>query len=282
MRRRRDSGIEIKNTPQLLRMRRAGLVVARALTVMEDAVTVGMTTAEVDAIAVEVLAEAGATSSFLGYAPGGVAPYPAVTCVSVDDEVVHGIPSSERVLADGDLLSIDFGALLDGYHGDAARTVEIGAVSPEAHRLVADTHEALWAGIAAARLGSRIGDISAAVEESLRSHDTRYGIVKEFTGHGIGTAMHQEPSIPNYGRAGRGPVIRTGMALAIEPMVTLGTNRVAILDDDWTVVTTDGSWAAHWEHTITVTDRGVWVLTAEDGGEELLGRHGIPFGPLAD
>jgi len=281
VRARRPSGIEILSEADLKLMRRAGLVVARALDAMTTAVRPGMTTAEVDAIAVEVLREAGATSSFLGYAPGyGVPPYPAVTCLSVNDQVVHGIPSA-RVLQEGDLLSIDFGAIVGGFHGDAARTVGVGTVAPEVERLSRATETALWAGIAAARLGGHISDISAAVERSVKRAG-RYGIVRGYTGHGIGHAMHQPPDIPNYGPPGRGPVIEPGMCLAIEPMITLGRQTTDVLDDDWTVVTADGTVAAHWENTITVTRHGVWVLTEPDGGEAALGRLGVPFGPLAD
>ena len=262
-------------------MRRAGLVVARALREMTSCVREGMTTREVDAIAVEVLARAGATSNFLGYEPGyGVPPYPAVTCLSVNDEVVHGIPS-ERVLKNGDLLSIDFGAVVEGYHGDAARSVGVGELEPLVARLDQATRDSMWAGIGAARIGGTIGDISSAVERSLK-RSGRFGIVRDFTGHGIGHQMHQPPDIPNYGPPGRGPRIERGMCLAIEPMATLGGSRTDVLDDDWTAVTSDGSVAAHWENTITVTPHGLWVLTELDGGEEMLGKLGLPYGPLAD
>jgi len=262
-------------------MRKAGLVVAQALHEMTMSAREGMTTREVDAIAVEVLARAGASSSFLNYEPGyGVPPYPAVSCLSVNDEVVHGIPG-DRVLKDGDLLSIDFGAIVEGLHGDAARSVGIGTLEPLVARLSEATEQSMWAGISAARLGGRIGDISAAVERSLK-RSGRYGIVRDYTGHGIGHCMHQPPDIPNYGPPGRGPVIEAGMALAIEPMATLGSYRTDVLDDEWTVVTADGSVGAHWENTVTVTKNGWWVLTELDGGEEALGRLGLPYAPLAD
>jgi methionyl aminopeptidase len=235
----------------------------------------------VDAVAVAVLARAGATSSFLKYEPGyGVPPYPAVTCLSVNDEVVHGIPS-DRVLQAGDLLSIDFGASVEGYHGDAARSVEIGAVEPPVAQLNQATEASLWAGIGAARLGGTITEISAAVEASLK-HSGRYGIVREYTGHGIGHHMHQPPEIPNYRTSGRSPVIEPGMCLAIEPMATLGGYATDVRDDEWTVVTSDASVGAHWENTITVTQHGLWVLTEEDGGEARLTALGLPYGPLAD
>jgi len=281
VRKRRRSGVEILTDDELKTMRKAGLVVARALHEMTSSVREGMTTREVDAIAVDVLERAGAGSSFLGYEPGyGVPPYPAATCLSVNEEVVHGIPG-ERVLKNGDLLSIDFGAFVEGLHGDAARSVGIGDLEPLVARLNEATEKSMWAGIAAARLDARIGDISAAVERSLK-RSGRYGIVRDYTGHGIGHNMHQPPDIPNYGPAGKGPVIEQGMCLAIEPMATLGTHRTDVLDDDWTVVTCDGSIGAHWENTITVTKYGLWVLTELDGGEETLARLGIPYGPLSD
>jgi len=281
VRRRRHSGIEILDPDDLKTMRKAGLVVAQALHEMTTSVRAGMTTSEVDAIAVEVLACAGATSSFLHYEPGyGVPPYPAVTCLSVNDEVVHGIPGP-RVLKDGDLLSIDFGAIVEGLHGDAARSVGIGTLEPLVTALSEATEKSMWAGISAARIGGKIGDISAAVERSLK-YSGRYGIVRDYTGHGIGHEMHQPPDIPNYGPPNKGPVIEEGMALAIEPMATLGTYRTDVLDDDWTVVTSDGSVAAHWENTITLTKNGYWVLTELDGGEEALNRLGLKYGPLTD
>jgi len=274
-------GIELRTADELKQMRRAGLVVARALAAMSAAVKEGLTTAELDTVARDVLGREKATSNFLGYSPGyGLPPFPATVCTSVDEVVVHGIPGG-RILRAGDLVSIDFGAVKDGFHGDAAVTVAAGEPTPAAARLSEVTREALWAGIGAARLGGTVGDISHAIERSIRQAG-RYGILREFTGHGIGTAMHLDPDVPNWGRARRGPVLAEGLCLAIEPMVTLGGRRTAILDDEWTVVTADGSWAAHWEHTVTVTQRGLWVLTAEDGGEAELTRRGLPFGPLAD
>ena len=265
---------------ELKLMRRAGLVVARALQQMTDAVRPGMTTHEVDAIGAEVLAMSGATSNFLGYEPGyGVPAFPAVSCQSVNEEVVHGIPS-ERVLEPGDLLSIDFGAVVEGCHGDAARTVAVGEVEPLVAKLNQATEVALWAGIGAARLGGTIAEISAAIERSLKAG--RYGIVRDYTGHGIGHSMHQPPDITNYRTMGRSPVIKAGMCLAIEPMATLGRHQTEVLDDEWTVVTCDGSVGAHWENTITVTSAGLWVLTELDGGEAALTSRGLPFGPLAD
>jgi methionyl aminopeptidase len=257
-------------------MRRAGLVVAAALQATAAAVRPGVTTAELDTVAAEVIRTSGATPSFLGYQG-----YPAVTCISVNSEIVHGIPGS-RVLADGDSVSVDCGAIVAGWHGDSAVTVQVGAGSESARELSEATRLAMWHGIAAARLGGTVGDISAAVQAYVGSLPTPYGIVEEYTGHGIGSAMHQPPDVPNIGRAGKGPKVVPGLALAIEPMLTAGDPANSVLDDDWTVVTDDGSLACHWEHTMTVTDRGIWVLTSPDGGEAMLAEIGAPFGPLAD
>jgi methionyl aminopeptidase len=278
----RRSSIELKTPEQILKMRSAGLVVGRTLQAVRDAARPGVTTAELDAVARERIATAGAVSSFLGYGGGfGLPPFPAVTCISVNSEIVHGIPGG-RVLADGDLVSVDFGVSLDGWHGDSAITFAIGTPSTEAAALSDVTREAMWAGIAAARIGGHIGDIGHAVESSVRSHRQRYGIVSEYTGHGIGTAMHQSPDVPNLGRQGRGELLAKGICLAVEPMVTAGPATTATLDDEWTVVTRDGSLAAHWEHTIALTPAGIWVLTAEDGGEAELTARGVKFGPLGD
>ena len=275
-------GVELKTPAQLRVMRRAGLVVARTHAAILNAAASGVTTRELDAVARAVLAEHGAGSSFLNYgAAWGYPPYPAVTCISVNDEVVHGIPG-DRVLAEGDLVSVDFGAHLDGFHGDAAITFGIGQLDPADQALSDATRESLWAGIGAARLGGRVTDISHAIERSVRSQPVRYGILEDYTGHGIGTAMHQPPDVPNEGRPGRGPKIVPGLALAVEPMLTRGSAVGVVTDDEWTVVTHDRSRAAHWEHTITVTKHGLWVLTAEDGGEAELRARGLPFGPLAD
>lgn len=275
-------GIELKKPEQIKQMRRAGLVVAKILDELGRRVAVGVTTAELDAVAREMLAEQGATSNFLNYgAEWGYPPYPAVACISVDEEIVHGIPS-DRKLADGDIVSVDFGAIIDGWHGDAARTFCVGEVSQQHRDLSEATRESMWAGIGAAHLGGRVGDISHAIELSILGQQQGYGIVREYTGHGIGTAMHQPPDVPNYGKAGRGAKIVEGLVLAIEPMVTTGSEDAVTLDDEWTVVTHDGSWAAHWENTVTVTKQGLWVLTELDGGEAELTARGLPFGPLAD
>mgnify|MGYP001494684064 CR=1 FL=1 len=261
---RRRSSIEIKSADQLAVMRAAGLVVASALQAVADAARPGVRTAALDEIARDVLADNRATSSFLGYRAHGAVPYPGVLCASVNDEVVHGIPGSRR-LEDGDLLSVDFGAIVDGWNADAAVTVLVGEGSTQAARLSEITQECLWAGLRAARAGGRLTDISHAVESSIvaarAADDHAYGIVEDYGGHGIGSRMHMEPHILNYGAPGRGPTLTPGMALAIEPMVTLGSPEVAVLSDAWTVVTTDGSAAAHWEHTVAITEDGPWVLT---------------------
>lgn len=266
-----ERGIEIKTPAQIESMRAAGLVVGSALELLRSVVAPGMTTAELDTIAHDHIRSQGATSNFLGYHG-----FTGVICTSVNDQVVHGIPGT-RVLRDGDIISIDCGAIVDGWHGDAATTVAIGEVPDEVTELMRVTEEALWRGIAAARLGGRVSDISHAVETTVDGAGD-YGIVEGYTGHGIGSAMHQPPNVPNYGRAGRGPKLVKGLALAVEPMVTLGSPDTRTLDDDWTVVTIDGAWAAHYEHTFTLTDSGVWVLTAIDGGESRLAELGVPYG----
>ncbi|HEU5043891.1 MAG TPA: type I methionyl aminopeptidase [Nocardioidaceae bacterium] len=267
----RERGIEIKTPEQVDKMRAAGLVVGETLELLRGAVRAGMTTADLDAVAEENIRANGAVPSFKGYHG-----FPASICVSVNDEVVHGIPG-DRVIADGDVVSIDCGAILDGWHGDAAITVAVGDVPPEALELMRVTEEAMWRGIAAARLGGRVTDISHAVESYVRSQGG-YGIVEDYVGHGIGTAMHQPPSVPNYGRAGKGPKLVRGLALAVEPMVVLGDHNTHVLDDDWTVKSDDGSLAAHFENTFTLTPDGPWVLTALDGGKAKLTELGAPFG----
>ena len=196
-------------------------------------------------------------------------------CVSVNDEVVHGIPG-DRMLRDGDLVSIDFGAIVDGWHGDAAVSVAVGAVPTEVTELSATTEAALWAGLSAARPGGRLGDVGAAVEDTVKTADKGYGILRDYVGHGIGTRMHMEPAVPNFGPAGRGPRLKPGMAIAIEPMVTLGNADVYTHADEWTVSTVDRSFAAHWEHTVAITNDGPWVLTAVDGGAQYFAAHGVP------
>jgi methionyl aminopeptidase len=267
--------IQLKTADQIELMRQAGLVVARALGEMRAAAAPGVSTADLDEIARGVLRDAGAKPSFLGYHG-----YPAVICASVNDRVVHGIPSAGEKLVDGDLISIDFGAIVDGWHGDSAITVAIGTVSPEALALSRACEASMWDGLAAVRVGGRLTDISHAVEKSIRAAGP-YGIVTGYGGHGIGSEMHMAPHILNHGRAGKGPRLVPGMALAIEPMITLGSRVTQELEDGWTVATADGSWAAHWEHTVALLEDGPWVLTAEDGGRAELGRRGIELSAAA-
>ena len=272
----RERGIEIKTPEQIVRMRAAGLVVGETLELLRRNAKAGMTTGDLDQIAEDNIRAAGATPSFKGYSHP---PFPASICASVNDEIVHGIPG-ERVLADGDIISIDCGAIVDGWHGDAAVTVAIGDVLAEATELMRVTEEGMWRGIAAARLGGRITDISHAIETYVRSQGS-YGVLEDYVGHGIGSAMHQPPNVPNFGRPGRGPKLVEGLALAVEPMVVIGNQASRVLEDEWTVATVDGSLAAHFEHTFTLTPRGAWILTALDGGEAKLAELGVPFGPLA-
>jgi methionyl aminopeptidase len=279
----RDRGVEIKTPDQIAKMRVAGRLVGETLELLRTHAKAGISTGELDAIAEENIRGAGGVPSFKGY---GYPPFPATICASVNDEVVHGIPGS-RVLQDGDVISIDCGAIVEGWHGDSAITVPIGEVAPEVTELMRVTEESLWAGISAARLGGRVSDISHAVESCVRSQEPSrrsrgvepsYGIIEEFTGHGIGTEMHQSPDVPNYGRAGRGPRLERGLALAVEPMVTLGSRHTSMDEDEWTIRTVDGSWAAHFEHSFTLTPDGAWVLTALDGGRERLAALGVPYG----
>lgn len=265
----RDRGIELKTPAQIEGMRAAGLVVGRTLEMLREAARPGVSTGELDALAEAHIRQLGATPSFLGYHG-----FTGSICVSVNEEVVHGMPGA-RVLADGDAVSIDCGAIVDGWHGDAAITVALGDVPDEVTALMRVTEESMWRGIGAARLDGRLSDISHAVESHVRASGA-YGIVEDYTGHGIGSEMHQPPDVPNYGKPGRGPKLVPGLALAVEPMLTLGSSETDILDDDWTVVTTDGSWAAHFEHTFTLLPEGAWVLTALDGGAAALAALGVP------
>jgi methionyl aminopeptidase len=260
MRTRREPGIQIKTAAQLAAMAQAGQVVASALRAAGDAVAPGVSTADLDAIAAREIAAAGAAPSFLGYHG-----FPATICVCLNDEIVHGIPHPARRLREGDVVSIDCGAIVDGWHADAALTLPVGEIAGEVSRLLDACERALWRGLAAARVGGRLSDISAAVERCARSLGG-YGIVEDYVGHGIGSQMHMDPPVPNYGRPGRGPVLVEGMALAIEPLLVLGDPGTRLLDDGWTVVSEDGSVSAHFEHTVAITADGPWVLTAPDGG----------------
>lgn len=262
---RRPRGVTVKTPDQVARMRLAGLVVARTLDRVVAAVRPGVTTGELDRLAEESIREQDAVPSFLGYHG-----FTGSICASAGAEVVHGVPGP-RVVRDGELLSIDCGAILGGWHGDAAVTVAVGECGPELLALSSVTRDALWAGIAAVRPGGRLSDIGHAVEGLVRPHG--YGLLEDYTGHGIGTSMHEPPAVPNLAPdgPGRGMLLTPGIVLAVEPMAVLGAPEVETLDDDWTVVTADGQQAAHWEHTVAVTEDGPWVLTALDGGAAQLG-----------
>jgi methionyl aminopeptidase len=267
--RRNERMIQIKTDAEVALMREAGLVVGRTLEALTAAVAPGVTTADLDDLAEAEIRRAGAVPSFKGYRPHpSMPPFPASICASVNDEIVHGIPGP-RALQEGDIVSSDCGAILAGWHGDAAVTVAVGEVPDDVRELLRVTEQAMWSGFTAARVGGRLTDISHAVETYARSQGG-YGIVEEYGGHGIGTEMHQEPHLLNYGRPGRGPKLQKGLALAVEPMLTMGSRHTRELDDGWTVSTADGGLAAHFEHTFVLTDTGPWVLTALDGGASRL------------
>lgn len=248
--------IIIKSPDEIAAMRRAGRIVTAVLKILAKEIKAGMTTGRLDDIAVRELAKYKARASFKGYRG-----FPASLCVSLNEEVVHGIPG-ERVINDGDIVSLDFGAFINGVHADAALTVGVGSISPEAKRLLEVGRGALEAGIAAARLGAHLGDISAAIQHYAESRG--FSVVREYTGHGIGRDMHESPQIPNFGTPGQGPVLQAGMALAIEPMVNIGGWETRVKDDRWTVVTADDSLSAHFEKTIIITGAGAEVLTTWD------------------
>ena len=256
--------IVYKSPEDLDRMRRAGRIVAGTIDRVLEAVRPKVSTAELDAVAEAYIREQGATPSFRGYGGnGGRAPFPASICTSINEEIVHGIPSSERTVAEGDLLKLDFGAIWEGFHGDSAVTVIVGDPrTAEADKLVRVTEEALEAGIAQIRPGGRLSDIGAAVEQV--ASGAGFEVVREYVGHGIGRNLHEDPQIPNYGRPGRGPVLRPGLVVAVEPMVNVGGWETRVMPDGWTVVTEDGSLSAHFEHTIAVTEDGHEVLTARE------------------
>ncbi|USQ77034.1 type I methionyl aminopeptidase [Ornithinimicrobium cryptoxanthini] len=279
--------IEAKTTEQILLMREAGLVVGRTLQLVRERAVAGTTTGQLDALAEEFIRSSDSIPSFKGYHG-----FPGSLCVSVNEEVVHGIPG-ERVLRDGDLVSIDCGAIFQGWHGDAAISLIVSgpeAGRPEDVALVEDTEASMWAGIAALRAGGRLFAVGDAVEESADAalerrraagQDLVYGILEDYVGHGIGTEMHMDPHVPNYAVTSKGPTVPAGATLAIEPMITLGTIETTTLEDDWTVVTNDSSRAAHWENTVAVTESGLWVLTALDGGQAKLAEAQALFHALA-
>lgn len=245
--------ITIKNAKEIDKMRRAGYVVSVCHQRVQAAIRPGVTTGDLNALVADTLKEMDATSNFLGHHG-----FPGVICASVNDEIVHGIPG-DRVLNEGDIISVDIGAIVEGFHGDSAWTYAVGESSVEAARLLQDTEDALYAGIAAARAENRIGAIGAAVEAFARP--LGYGIVEGYGGHGIGRQMWEEPHIPNLGSPEEGPMMRPGMTMAIEPMLNLGDKATRVLDDDWTVVTADGSWSAHFEHTVLITEGEPEILT---------------------
>jgi methionyl aminopeptidase len=264
--------IQLKSPDEIALMRRAGLVVGHTLTKVRGAVAAGVTTEELDELAHDSIVGAGATPSFLGYRG-----YPASICASVNEEIVHGIPSRKRKLRDGDVISIDCGAIVDGWHGDSAITVPVGAIPAELTRLLEVCEDSMWAVFAGARLGMRLRDLGALVEGVVEP--AGFGIVDGYGGHGIGTEMHQDPHVLNHSRGPKGPKVVAGMVLAIEPMITVGDPDTRELADGWTVVTVDGSAAAHFEHTFTITEDGPLVLTALDGGHAELARRGVQAAP---
>ncbi|UQI43102.1 type I methionyl aminopeptidase [Streptomyces sp. HU2014] len=273
--------VEIKTPDQIAKMREAGLVVAAIHAATREAAVPGATTKDLDEVARKVLAEHGAKSNFLGY--GG---FPATICTSVNEVVVHGIPDTKTVLKDGDIISIDAGAIVDGWHGDAAFTAFVGTGhAPELIELSRVTEESMWAGIAAVKNGNRLVDISKAIEGYIRRQPRpasgKYGIIEDYGGHGIGSEMHMDPHLLNYvsRKRGKGPKLIPGFCIAIEPMVSLGTARTHVLADDWTVLTDDKTWSSHWEHSVALTEEGPLVLTAVDGGKAKLAEYGVTVAP---
>ncbi|MFP5069757.1 type I methionyl aminopeptidase [Pseudonocardia nantongensis] len=263
----RGRDIELKSPAQLEAMRAAGALVAATLAAVTEHAKPGVSTAELDAVAEQTIRDADAVPSFLGYHG-----FPASICASVNEQIVHGIPSPSQVLADGDLLSVDCGAILEGWHGDSAVTIAVGDVAPADRALSAACRGALDAGLLAVTAGAKLTDVSYAIQEACaaaaRADGADYGIVAEYGGHGIGTSMHMDPFLPNHGDPGHGPKLRPGMALAVEPMLVAGVPETVELDDGWTVVTASGGRAVHWEHTVAVTEDGPWLLTAPAGAPD--------------
>lgn len=243
-----------KSPAELEKMRRSGLLVYEILEELRGMIRPGLSTEELERVAEKRIREAGAQPAFKGYYG-----YPSVLCTSINNEIVHGIPSSKRVVQKGDIVKIDVGVEMDGYYGDAATTVAVGAISAELERLLRVTQESLALAIEQARLGNRLGDVCSAIQRHVEAHG--YSVVREFVGHGIGRKMHEDPQVPNYGTPNQGPRLREGMVLAIEPMVNTGTADAKVLEDKWTAVTADGGYSAHFEHTVAVTRNGPWVLT---------------------
>jgi methionyl aminopeptidase len=270
----RRERIELKTPNQIRKMRASGLITAAALAAVREALVPGAVAREVDAVAEAVIRAAGAIPNFLGYEG-----YPGSICFSVNDVVVHGIPE-DQVLRPGDVVSIDCGAELNGWHSDAAITVGVGQVDPRSEVLIEATRAALWDGIAAFARAEHVGQIGRAIEASVRESEPSFGILREYVGHGIGTAMHMAPDVINFAGRERGPRIRPGLVLAIEPMVVEGSIATSVDADGWTVRTVDASRAAHWEHTVARTPDGIWVLTAPDGGKAELAARGVEIAPL--
>lgn len=266
--------IQIKTFEQLKTMRRAGLLVGQTLNLLRDSVKVGMRTDALNIIAASNIKRGGGTSNFNGYHG-----FRGTICVSINDEIVHGIPGS-KVIEDGDVVSIDCGAIIEGWHGDAAISVGVGKIDPADQKLMDVCEESMWRGIAAGECGSHLSNIGHAIEDYVKSQG-KYGILQEYGGHGIGTEMHMEPHVLNFGKRGFGPIIEIGMALAIEPMITRGTHKTKVLDDEWTVVSQDKSRGAHFEHTYCILPDGKpFVLTALDGGREKLASIGVEVSDL--
>lgn len=266
--------IQYKSLKELTTMRKAGLVVGETLALLRDSIKVGMRTDALDAIAAANIKRMGATSNFKGYHG-----YPATICISINDEIVHGIPG-ERVIEDGDVVSIDAGAIINGWHGDAAFSVGVGNVDTQDQKMMDVCEESMWRGIAAGKLGAHLSNIGHAIEEYIKSQG-KYGILQEYGGHGIGTEMHQEPHVLNFGKRGFGPELTPGLALAIEPMITRGSAKTHVLEDDWTVVSNDKSRGSHFENSYAILPDGKpFVLTALDGGRSKLGGLGVEISDL--
>lgn len=266
--------IQLKTLDELKIMRRAGLVVTQIHQGIRDVIKPGMTTDALDVIAAAVIKRGGATSNFLNYHG-----FPATICVSINDEIVHGIPGA-KLINEGDVVSVDCGAIVDGWHGDAAFSIGVGTIDPADQKLMDVCEESMWRGIAAGKSGAKLTDIGYAIEQYTNSQG-KYGILREYGGHGIGTEMHQEPHVLNFGKAGQGPEIVPGLVLAIEPMITRGSGRTKVLSDDWTVVSIDKSRGAHFEHSYAILPDGKpFVLTAIDGGRSQLNRLGVEISDL--
>ena len=251
--------VQLKTPAEIVKMQKAGRIVALVFEALFDMIRPGVTTFELNKKAEQIIREQGAVPSFLGY---GKPPFPASICASINQEVVHGIPSHSRVLMDGDIISVDVGAELDGFHGDAARTFAVGEISKDVAQLVKVTEECFWIGFEQAQIGNRIGDISNAIERHAESFG--YGVVRELTGHGIGRHMHEEPDVPNYGKKGHGLRIVPGLVIAVEPMINMGKRDIEVLGDKWTIVAADGKPSSHYENTIAITKDGPIITTKVD------------------